>query len=59
MSPHHCEVAVYKVQNPTMAAWQGLKIYSNDAQWFEQGCLTRSEYFEQGGVRAANLKFNM
>ena len=57
LKPQEAKVRVFELQNPTQAAWRGLKSFCSNKHTFEEYVVTRKEYHEDGGLRALK-KFN-
>jgi len=45
------------LENPTLGAWRGLKLFQSDSEAFLNSVVSRSEYQEEGGLRVTQLKF--
>ncbi|TNV84523.1 hypothetical protein FGO68_gene9447 [Halteria grandinella] len=51
IKPYDSEVRIFELQNPSQAAWRGLKQFCSNKANFEDFVVTRKEYLEEGGSR--------
>ena len=59
LRPIDVSLGVHCLEKPTLAAWQGLKLFQADSEALSRCVVTRAQYAEEGGVRAANLMFTL